>query len=292
MRYAHVCTSCSCSMPLLAKAADVETFMRRAEAQLAKGRRKPQQTVVGKYVDSKAPKLARVLRKVLKAWAAEVAVKAANLYGATLASKLQKDTGKAARILSIIEELNNDTLGVNLVGELEGAMLSAFKRAAAVGATQVGFSITDITDQVDEKAVEFAAKRGGDLIKDLAGTTDDDLKSLLSRAVDEGMSTDELQDAVEKLGAFGEVRAEMIARTELAFAHVRGNVEGWKASGEVVGKQWILADTHPEPDECDDAADAGVVGLDDDFVDGIAYPPAHVNCLCDVLPVLSEETDE
>jgi hypothetical protein len=291
MRYAHVCTSHGCSMPLLQKAADVETFMQKADAQFAKGRRKPVQTTVGKYVASKSPALSRKLRKVLHAWAEKTAVKATNLYGA-VASKLQKDdTTKTARIQSILDELNSDQLGQDLFGELDGPMQDAFKRAAAIGATQVGFDISDITSQVDEAAVAYAADRGGELIKDLAGTTDDAMRSLLSRAVDEGMSTDDLSSAIEDMGAFGEARADTIARTELAFAHVQGNVEGWQASDQVEGKQSILGDLHDIPDECDEAADAGVVALDDDFGDGLDYPPYHPNCVCDVVPVLRQADD-
>jgi hypothetical protein len=287
MRYAHVCTSHGVGMPAMHKAAASEIFAQQAEAQLAKGRTKPQKTKVGKYVDSKAPKVARGLRKVLKAWAKKIAPKAAKLYE----KKLQKDTGSAARILAIIEELNNSQLGEDLQGKLEGPMLAAFKRAAAIGATEVGIDYSDITDQVDEAAVAFAEARGGELIKDLAGTTDDALKSLLSRAVDEGMSADELSDSIEELGTFGESRADMIARTELAFAHVQGNVEGWKSSDQVEGKRSILGDLHDIPDECDEAADAGVVGLDDDFGDGLDFPPYHPNCICDVVPVLRESSD-
>lgn len=288
-RYAHVCTSHGVGLPAMTKAAAAEIFARQAEEQLAKGRKKPKQTNVAKYVGRKAPAVARALRKVLKAHAKKVAAEAVKL----LAEKLQKDTGSAARILAIIEELNNSELGTDLQGELEGPMLAAFKRAAAIGATQVGFEFEDITKQVDVAAVDFAARRGGELIKDLAGTTDDAMSSLLSRAVEEGMSTDELSDAIQDLGAFGEARAEMIARTELAFAHVQGNVEGWKAAGtEVEGKRSILGDLHDVPDECDDAAEAGVVGLDEDFVDGLGFPPYHPRCMCDVVPVLREPGED
>ncbi len=274
-RYVHVCTSQGVCLPGMTKAAAAQILASQADAQLAKGRRKPVTTAVAKYVGRKAPGVARALRKVLAAWAKKVAAKVSKLY----AEKLEKDdTTASARVAAIIEELNSLEMATDLQGELAGPMLAAFKRAAAVGATQVGFSVTDITDQVDTAAVAWADKRGGELIKDLAGTTEKDMQSLLSRAVDEGISVDELSDAIEGLGAFSDYRADLIARTELAFAHVQGNVEGWRASTEVVGKRWILADTHDVPDECDEAADAGVVGLDDDFVDGIAYPPAHPNC--------------
>jgi hypothetical protein len=180
--------------------------------------------------------------------------------------------------MSIIEELNNGALGEDLAGELEGPMLAAFKRAAAIGATQVGFELADITDQVDEAAVAFAADRGGELIKDLAGTTDEAMQSLLARAVDEGMSAEELSQSIEDMGAFGDYRADMIARTELAFAHTSGNMEGWRASDQVVGKKWILGDLHEVEDICDDCADMGVIGLDEEFADGLDAPPGHPNC--------------
>lgn len=287
MRYAHVCTSCSCILPTLAKSADVESFMQRAEAQLAKGRKKPQRTGVAKYIDSKAPAVTRELRKVLRAAGKATGKKVAKLY----AEKLQKDPGTSARIQSIIEELDNEALGEDLSGELEGPMLAAFKRAAAVGATQVGFDLEDITSQVDAAAVAFAKDRGGELITDLAGTTDEAIRSLLERAVDEGMSSDELADAVADLGAFGDARAETIARTELAFAHVQGNIEGWKASDQVTGKRAILGDLHDVPDECDEAVDMGVVGIEDDF-GGLGDPPFHPNCVCDVVPELAEAEED
>jgi hypothetical protein len=289
MRYIHVCTSHGCGMPAVHKAAAAEIIQREQDAQLAKGRRRPVTTNVGRYVERRAPAVARALRKILRAFGERLAKKAALLYGARLA----KDLGIGSRIQQILDELNFDGLGLDLEGELEGAMLAAFKRAAALGLTQVGIEDEEgITEQVDEAAVEYARARGGRLIKDLAGTTEDAMRSLLSRAVDEGMSVDDLSTEVQGLGAFSEWRADLIARTELAFAHVQGNVQGWRASGEVVGKRWILADTHPVPDECDDAADVGVVGLDDEFLPGVALPPAHPGCLCDVLPILGEPGDD
>lgn len=273
-RYVHVCTSHGVGMPALRKAAAAEIFASQAEQQLQKGRRKPVSTAVARYVARRAPAVARALRKVLRAHAKTAASEVTKAY----AERLQKDFGTDERIRQIIDELNFDDLGTDLEGELSGPMLAAFKRAAAIGATQVGFSVTDITDQVDLAAVLFAEKRGGELIKDLAGTTADAMRSLLARAVEEGMSTDELSTAVEDLGAFGDYRADLIAQTELAYAHVQGNVEGWRSSTEVQGKRWLLADTHPAPDECDDAAEAGEVGLDEAFVDGIDFPPAHPGC--------------
>jgi hypothetical protein len=105
------------------------------------------------------------------------------------------------------------------------------------------------------------------------------------------MSADDLSDAIQEAGAFGEFRADMIARTELAFAHVQGNVEGWRITGEVELKRSILGDLHDIDDECDEAVDAGDIPLEDEFIDGYAFPPYHPNCICDVLPILREGQD-
>ena len=296
-RSVYARTACTCSMPGLVKLLEREAFEKAAEQQgLQKGRRKPQLTRVAKYVAAKHPKLAKKVKKVLRAQAKRIAAAAKKLYAKHLedtTEKLHKDVGPKRDILAgIIADLNALELGEEVTGELTTAMRAAFRRAAAVGITQVGIDVTDdITKQVDKAAVRYAEEHGGELITDLAGTTDDDVQRLLARAVDEGMSADELSDAVLDLGAFGDARADTIARTELAFAHIAGNKEGWTLSGEVVGKRVILGDQHDVPDICDDAADAGVVPLEADFVDGASDPPFHPNCVCDIEPILREEDD-
>jgi hypothetical protein len=273
-------------MPAIEKAARAEIRESGADAQLAKGRRRPVETKVSRYVDRRAPAVARKLAAILARHGKRVAAEAMTVCAELLA---KDDAAFLARIAYIIEELSLDDLGVDIEGELTNSMLAAFKRAAALGLTEVGFDISDdITRQLDDAALAFGLSRGGELIKDLAGTTRSAMSELIGRAVEEGMSTNMLADAIRALGAFSESRAETIARTELAYAHVRGNVAGWRATGEVAGKRWLLADTHPAPDECDDAADAGIIDLDGEFPGGIDFPPAHPNCLCDVLPVLRE----
>jgi len=288
-RYVHVCTSHGVGMPAAHRGAAADAFAKAAEAQLQKGRIKPVSTAVGRYVARKSPALARALRRILQARARRIAARVRTLFVDKVA---KSDTGARERIIAqLIESLASDDLGADLEGALAPAMLAAFRRAAAAGATQVGLSVEGITDQVDAAAVAYAGRRGGELIKDLAGTTDEAVRGLLERGVDEGMSADELSDAIEALGAFGEYRADMIARTELAFAHVQGNVEGWRDSEEVEGKRSILGDLHDVPDECDDAAEAGVVDLDEEFAPGLMFPPYHPNCICDVLPVLRARTN-
>lgn len=206
-------------------------------------------------------------------------------------TKLAKADDDLKMILAALEDEMKD-MSAEMRLALATEMLAAFRRAGTVGVMQAGFAMTpEIVKQLGEKARAFAAERGGWLIKNLAGTTIENLRSTLARGVEEGMSADDLSDAIQEAGAFGEFRADMIARTELAFAHVQGNVEGWRITGEVELKRSILGDLHDIDDECDEAVDAGDIPLEDDFIDGYAFPPYHPNCICDVLPILREDQD-
>ena len=246
----------------------------------------PVKTNVGKYVEAKHPKLVRKISAVLSQAAKDLAATAVKEY-----EKLTKSDADIVK--KILATLNFDDVSVDIVDSITPELIRAFKQAGIFGVGQVGFSATgEITKQLDTLAFAYAEARGGELIKDLAGTTEDAMKSLLNNAVEEGMSSQKLSDHIEELGAFGEARADMIARTELAFAHVEGNVEGWRQTGEVEKKESILGDLHDVEDECDDCADAGAVGLEDDFIPGYSQPPYHPNCLCDLLPVLSEQADQ
>ena len=193
-------------------------------------------------------------------------------------TKAEDDDLKA--LLAALEDEMKD-MSAEMRLALATEMLAAFRRAGTVGVMQAGFAMTpEIVKQLDEKARAFAEERGGWLIKNLAGTTIENLRATLARGVEEGMSADDLSEAIQEAGAFGEFRADMIARTELAFAHVQGNVEGWRITGEVELKRSILGDLHDIDDECDEAVDAGDIPLEDEFIDGYAFPPYHPNsCL-------------
>jgi hypothetical protein len=168
---------------------------------------------------------------------------------------------------------------------------------------QVKVSDAGITSQTNEDAVLYARNRaatllgkrwdGGELIDNpdpkyaISETTRQAVQDLVKRAETEGWSNDKLADAVEGDFTFSPARARMIARTETAFADSQGNMTAWRRSGVVIGKRWLLATNHPEPDECDDNADDGVIGLDDQFSSGVDAPPDHPNCECAVVPVVA-----
>lgn len=143
--------------------------------------------------------------------------------------------------------------------------------------------------QVNVGAIEFAQHRAAELITDVEDSTRDMLRVSVMEALnsDEGFTTASLADTLKDNHAFSEYRSNMIARTEAAFADVEGNIEGWKLSGVVKGKQWLSA-----AECCDDCQKLNdvVVDLDEDFPDdGGSGPPLHPHCECDVIAVLSED---
>ena len=115
------------------------------------------------------------------------------------------------------------------------------------------------------------------------------LRSDVAQAMGEGWSNDELADALSENYGFSDARAETIARTETANADVQGNVELYKASGEVASKQWLTGAGCC--DECDELNEE-IAPLEGTFANGADAPPLHPNCRCAILPILSTEEDQ
>jgi len=147
-----------------------------------------------------------------------------------------------------------------------------------------------MVNQINRDAVEWAEDRAAELVTRIADTTRERLRSDVVSAIEQGLSTDELADLLADSYGFSDARAEMIARTEIAFADVAGNVIAYKASGVVSALEWIVSSEGGCP-ICEANTDA-VVPLGGVFPSGDSQPPAHPNCICDVLPVVSEEEAE
>lgn len=171
------------------------------------------------------------------------------------------------------------------------------------GLIQVDVDTPAITEQVNEDAVRWAKERAAELVGmryaddgtleenpdaewAITESTRDMLRTDIERAIVDGTTTDELAGQLAQSHAFSRERAERIARTEVAKADVQGNLAAYRRSGVVEGKEWILGSEHNDTDECDDAEAMGVVPLDSDF-GGVGDPPAHPNCTCDIVPVLT-----
>ncbi len=211
----------------------------------------------------------------------------------------------ASDVDAIIDELNTKGWSF-LIKPTEKALLEVGQRTAATSLQQLRLEEVDpdadynsVLDQASAEAKEYARLRAaeivgkrydedGDLVDNdgwsITQTTRDMLRSKVSQAIAEGWSADHLADEIEGDRAFSSDRALLIARTELAFSHVEGNLSAWRASGVVQMKRSVLGSEHDpkDVDECVSNAEQGWIPLDDAFDDGNSAPPFHPNCVCDL----------
>lgn len=140
--------------------------------------------------------------------------------------------------------------------------------------------------------------------QDINDETAKQLRASLSEGVAAGESTFDLRARVESvMGSASTMRADRIARTEVAGAQGFADIQAWTQSGVVEGKEWFTAEDEHVCPFCDQL-DGSVIGLNDTFFDDgdtyrvgdqaqkisygdIASAPLHPNCRCTLLPVRS-----
>lgn len=247
--------------------------LRKASVAIARDRASVKKTVAA-ITDSVRPALAAAGKRIAR----------------ELADKVGKAVSGDKQTKRLLQELTFEELR-DLAPDLADMLEDMAADGGAAGLAQVIADITkDQLAQVNERAVEYAKDRSATLVTQLEDSTREMLRGTLAQAMEEGWSNDKLADELDANYAFGPERAETIARTETAYADVQGNLEGYRASGVVQGKQWIIA----QDEYCDDCneLDGVIVGLEYPFPnDGGDGPPLHPNCRCDILPVLTTEED-
>jgi SPP1 gp7 family putative phage head morphogenesis protein len=201
--------------------------------------------------------------------------------------------GKAAskEVLDIINQLNFENWGI-LEGDAAEIIEKLLADAGIQALAQLGISDDALTTLVNEKAVEYAKERAAELVTRISEATRNMIRADVTQALDEGWSNDKLSEVLADNYAFSEERANMIARTETAYADVAGNLLGYRLSGVVAQKQWITG-----AGCCDlcDELNGVVIGIDEEFdtEDGpIDGPPYHPNCRCDVLPIVDNDVEQ
>lgn len=125
----------------------------------------------------------------------------------------------------------------------------------------------------------------GDRITNIDETTRSAVDTYLRNAADNGLSGAEAADGLKNIGAFGEARAAMIARTEIATAENVAAIDSWRETEMVDEVEIIDGDgcgweDHDDPDEAD-----GSTRSLDDFEE---YPTSHPNCVRDGMPIIAK----
>jgi len=177
--------------------------------------------------------------------------------------------------------------------EIQAIIEKVLQDSGVEALSQVGIDGADMLSLVNENAVEYAKERAAELVTNISESTREMLRSDIEDAMQEGMSNGDLADLLADNYGFSDDRAEMIARTETAYADVQGNLKAYEASGVVAQKRWITGEgCCPKCDELD----GKVIDLDESFdADGeeIDGPPFHPNCRCDIVPIVdnNDNTD-
>lgn len=242
-----------------------------------------------KMVDRERPSVRRVrmklrmtVRKFLKERGADIAAQVV-----TARNTLTK--GANDDIKHILDSLDMNGWQL-LLGQIGPLLEQIVKDGVRQGFMQAG--VVDDIDRLltltNDFAVRYGRERGSALITDISESTRNMIRNDIAAALESGASNDVLAAVLQRGYAFSPERAEMIARTETAFADVEGNIEAYKQSGQVSGKQWI---TGAGCCELCDELDGKIVPLDKPFPGGRNGPPLHPNCRCDVLPVLIPKKD-
>lgn len=168
------------------------------------------------------------------------------------------------------------TFAEEVFGALEGIYVTA---AGEVNTGALSF------EHLDENAARYARERGAELIGandnawSVDQTTRDEVNRLLQEAMREGWSPDEFARRLEDSGLFGEARAEVIARTEVAIAQNYGQSETYADLG--------FTRVYIQDGDCDICREF------DGKVASIAWaqenPVAHPNCVRSFSPAPDDE---
>lgn len=143
-------------------------------------------------------------------------------------------------------------------------------------------------DFQDTAKIQATIKKRAEMFAEsVNNTTLEKLDATLAEGISGGEGIRELSDRVESVyGDFPAYRSELIARTEATAANAEGALEGFRQSEVATGKEWITAGDDRVRDE-HAAMEGEIVGLDEDFSNGLPYP-AEPNCRCVLGPAFLE----
>lgn len=177
-----------------------------------------------------------------------------------------------------------------------GGVRSAYVRAAK----QVGGTLA--ADRVDPLAQQLMAV----MVVDVNGGTRDMLATLISQAMQEGASVNEMQARIQAATGFSPMRALRIARTETTRSAAAGQERAYQdagiESGVSIRKQWLssrdseVRDAHRLLDGQEVAIGQPFVIPDGEHAGLKASGPGDfdradlsVNCRCTIIPVVNDD---
>lgn len=201
------------------------------------------------------------------------------------------------------KSIEEDTKGVkemlfNLIKENErlSTMFAPFMKELVQEQSEEVFDFLGLprtADLTTEEAVRFLKTDGLKFVTQINTTTRKRLQKTLAAGLEAGEGIDALKQRVRDVYAQADdSRALTIARTEVMRATNFATELAYEQSELVTGKEWLTAlDEKVDEDICA-PMDGQIVPLGKSFTSGDGFPidspPAHPNCRCTTIPVISE----
>ncbi len=201
--------------------------------------------------------------------------------------------------IDILESLGSDTRAIldpllgafdeqieaELSGQLAEIYVSGQAEMITWGKTQAGIPIAFEGPPISQ-AVDWAAKRGAELVTGMDATTKERLARVIADGIQNKRGIPSLSREIRSTFAdMTRFRSQLIARTETANALSTASIDNMKAMG-IDGKQWVTAGDSDVSEECEANEAQGVIPRGEAFTSGPMAPPQHPNCRCALSPAI------
>ncbi len=193
---------------------------------------------------------------------------------------LEKDV---KNILDPILATLDKKLKTNVAGELAEIRISGTAEMVTWGKTRGGIPIAYEGPPI-QGAIDWAEKRGAELVTQMAEETKRRLAHTISQGIEHkrgipGLARD-IRNTFEDMTKY---RSELIARTETANALSQASLDTMEDMG-IDGKEWVTAGDDLVSDECMGNEAEGVIPYNQTFSGGVGAPPQHPDCRCVIAP--------
>lgn len=209
------------------------------------------------------PKMQTVVQRILDQQKAEVVRKSGHLLSKPKDTSWWSESRENKRFMDALDPLIED-----LAREI--AVKAPRKHQQKASSEVVGSALNRI--------LNFVRARVGARITGINQTTREKVQAAVAEGVERGLSPRELGDLIEGSAAFDEYRAEMIARTETAYAYNDSAIQSYRELD--VEKVEVI------DGDADDVC-APVNGATWTMDEALANPVGHPNCTRDFIPVVS-----
>jgi hypothetical protein len=188
-----------------------------------------------------------------------------------------------AQIEAVLSVLDWSDISTDLQADIEQATLAGVSTALTGG----DVDDSDVISAANESARDYASERAAELVgsgeQSIADTTRDRLREIITQSFKEETGMDDLLSDIDGSGIFDASRARMIARTEANRAELGGNIDAWRAMGNVDLLDWLNGED--ACDECQGYEDGGPYRLAEAEA---LLDETHPNCKCGLSPHLDE----